>query len=140
MATLKELGIAFDPKADLPTLKALVPEGTDLGAATADPADIDGIDVGDPEELQPVALPLVVKPSKGREWENEEQAEYAGYLNAYAYKNKKKWAKKKPVLLARLVEIGKNPELLGLYKGGEDAGIKYVDHRLGAPVEEEEAE
>lgn len=71
--------------------------------------------IGEPEELRPVELPLVVKLPDGKEWENTEQAAYAKTLNGYAYKNPKKWAAKKEALLARLVEIGKDPSLYRVY-------------------------
>lgn len=137
---LEELGIEHDPKANLQTLKALIPEDQNIGGAgdaSDDDVDIDGIDVADPEILKPVELPLVIKPSKGRSWENDEQAEYARYLNAYAYKNPKKWRKKKKALLDRLVAIGKDPELLSLYRGGDGAGVSYVDHRISLPEGDE---
>ena len=77
---------------------------------------VSGIIVGDPQLLRPVELPLVVKPRSGK-WENEEQAEYAKLLNAYAYQNPVKWAVKKETLIGRLEEIGKNPLRLYFYKG-----------------------
>lgn len=74
--------------------------------------------VGDPQELRPVELPLVVKPESG-EWANEAQAEFARTLNAYAYKNAAKWAEKKKTLVAQLEELGKTPSKIVLYRGNE---------------------
>lgn len=65
--------------------------------------------VEDPQLLRPAELPLVVKPGKGQEWSNPEQAAYAKVLNGYAYKNPLKWKVKKEVLLKKLVEIGQDP-------------------------------
>lgn len=82
-------------------------------------ANSSGIDVGDPLALRPVDLPLVVKPSNGGEWKNEAQARFAATLNAYAYKNPAKWASKKEVLIAQLIEIGENPAKAHVLSGGE---------------------
>jgi len=76
--------------------------------------------VEDPQILRPKELPLVIKPAKGTEWANPEQAAFAATLNGYAYKNPEKWAVKKTVLLAQLKELGTNPGLLGKLQG---AGI-----------------
>ncbi len=85
----------------------------------------------DPEILKPKTLPLVVKPTSGA-WANEEQEAYSKILNAYAYKNPKKWMKKKAVLLAQLSEIGKDPEKLMFYKGVNeiDQKLNYKDNRI----------
>lgn len=72
--------------------------------------------VGDPQVLRPVELPLVIKLPEGKSWTPEQQ-EYVNGLNGYAYKNPKKWAKKKNVLLARLIEIGNDPSKLKFYQG-----------------------
>lgn len=95
------------------------------------PEVIGGIEVGNPQLLRPVELPLVVKPEDGGEWKNEAQAEYAKIVNAYAYKNKRKWSEnqrdskgkeipnssKKVTLVARLIEIGENPAAIAKYRG-----------------------
>lgn len=81
-----------------------------LGADTANTEQ--EIVVGDPEELRPRELPLVVKPAEGKEWANPEQAEFAKTLNGYAYKNPTKWKAKKAKLLEQLVAIGNDPSLL----------------------------
>lgn len=88
-------------------------------AAKAAPTSIEAedIEVGDPQVLRPVELPLVVKPTDGGAWSNDNQAEYAATLNGYAYKNPAKWAKKKSKLIANLVAIGKDPSLLFPIKG-----------------------
>lgn len=91
----------------------------------------EGLEVGDPVLLRPVSLPLVVKPAKGTDWKNDEQRQYAGYLNGYAYKNPKKWAKKRAVLLKRLVEIGNDPDALYIYTGNMD-GLEFKN-RLTQP-------
>lgn len=99
---------------------------------------VEGIEIGDPLILRPVELPLVVKPANGGKWKNEAQARYASILNAYAYKNPKKWEVKKndvtvtspkgnsivKGLISQLIEIGEDPSRLSFYLGG-DNGIKY---------------
>ena len=89
------------------------------------------INVADPLVLRPRELPLVVTPAGGS-WKNEAQAEYAKVVNAYAYKNAKKWnaiiakdgalagKSKKDVLIARLAEIGENPEMLNKYSPSDE--------------------
>jgi len=77
---------------------------------------VDGIIVRDPQVLRPTELKLVVEP-EGGEWVNPEQAEFAKTLNAYAYKNPKKWEIKKGVLLKQLVEIGNDPSKIELIRG-----------------------
>lgn len=102
---------------------------------------IGDIEVGDPQSLRPVDLPLVVKPVNGGEWKNDAQATYAGYLNAYAYKNPKKWAVKKgdrnvggrviPGLISKLAEIGEDPSAITKYQGNSDGNeVKYSDKRV----------
>lgn len=81
-------------------------------------------EIADPQELRPRVLPLVIKPTGG-EWKNDKQAEYARYLNAYAYKNPAKWEAKKQVLLKRLSEIGLNPQAIVKYRSNDD-GLKFV--------------
>lgn len=66
------------------------------------------IEVGEPLELKPKELPLVVKP-KGGDWANEAQAEFARTLNGYAYRNPEKWDAKKEKLLKQLETLGKDP-------------------------------
>lgn len=123
---LTELEIPFDADADVKTLKKLLKEHEDAEGGDEDETededvdtDAEGIVVGDPQVLRPVELPLVITPAKGKDWKNPEQAEYAAYLNAYAYRNTAKWDTKKKVLLKRLVEIGNDPSKLNLYRGGE---------------------
>lgn len=98
------------------------------GASGSGSGDLD-IEVGDPQELRPRDLPLVIKPAKGQEWLNDTQARYAGYLNAYAYRNPAKWAAKKAVLLSRLQEIGKNPEAIQKYESATP-GLSFTDKRF----------
>ena len=52
----------------------------------------DEIEVGDPLDLRPVKLPLVVKLPKDA---SKAQIAYAKILNGYAYKNPTKWNIKK---------------------------------------------
>lgn len=99
------------------------------GVVAAPAADShDGIEIADPLVLRPVDLPLVIKPSNGGEWKNKEQDAYAKVLNAYAYKNPTKWAARKNVEIARLVEIGSNPAAYYKYSGtspeGENVSFK----------------
>ena len=72
-------------------------------------------EVGNPIDLRPKELPLIVKP-KGGKWDNEAQEKYASILNAYAYVNPEKWEIKKASLLKRLSEIGKNPSAIKKYQ------------------------
>lgn len=111
IAKLNDLGIKHDASLSAKELEALLPKA---------PEDELEIDVEDPEILRPRELPLVVKPSNGKEWLNEAQAEYARTLNGYAYKNQKKWAKKKTTLLKQLQELGKDPSRLAFYKGVQE--------------------
>lgn len=80
--------------------------------------DFEGITVKDPEILRPVELPLVITPPASG-WKNDAQARYAQTLNGYAYKNPRKWKKKKATLIKRLIEIGKDPDAITLYEGNE---------------------
>lgn len=83
------------------------------------------IEVGDPQLLRPVELPLVVKPADGQDWTNEAQAEFARTLNAYAYKNPTKWETKKAKLIEQLKEVGRNPSKLQFLKGGDDGKLSF---------------
>lgn len=90
----------------------------------------DSLVVGDPLEFRPTELPLVIKPPEGKDWANREQAAYARVLNAAAYSNKL-WSKNqmshdgkelpnsaiKDVEVARLIEIGNNPDAYYKYTG-----------------------
>lgn len=76
------------------------------------------IEVGNPQELRPQDLPLVIKP-KGGKWKNAAQEEYAATLNGYAYSNPTKWEAKKDVLVARLADLEKNPGNIAKYRGNE---------------------
>lgn len=130
--------IEFDPEASVKELEALLPSDSEESTTET----IGDIEVGDPMLLRPRELPLVVKPADGGEWKNPEQAEYARYLNAYAYKNPKKWALKKKDrtqgnviikgLISKLAEIGEDPEKLNFYRGGEGGGIGFKNHLFEA--------
>ena len=61
-----------------------------------------GIEIGEPLDLRPKNLPLVVKLPEGA---STAQKEYAKVLNGYAYQNPKKWAKKKNQLIKRLESL-----------------------------------
>lgn len=152
IAILTEKGIAFDETAPVSKLRDLLPEdsrsnggGSDSGVSNVET--IGDIEVGDPEILRPRELPLVVKPADGGEWKNDEQAEFAKYLNAYAYKNPTKWAIKSrdrkvtdskgntsvvKGLITKLQEIGEKPSLINLYKGTTEvpSNVKYKDTRI----------
>ena len=82
-----------------------------------------GFDVQDPAVLRPEVLPLVIKEPKGG-WKNPAQAEYAAVLNGYAYKNRKKWGKKKQTLLKNLAEIGESPDAIVKYRG-QQGSLSY---------------
>lgn len=153
-AELTKLGIAFDEDAKVADLQALLPANDPVadepeaapvaqsnddfikaklagavnlpsGTVDAPSADShDDIEVGDPQLLRPTELPLVIKPAKGGEWKNEEQAMYASTLNAAAYSFPQRWAEVKDVEIARLKEIGENPAAFYKYTGtqkGENA-------------------
>lgn len=145
---LTAAGIDHDPEATKATLEALLPdEGTSSGEGN--PQEIAGITVRDPLILRPRELPLVIPTPEGG-WANEAQAEYARYLNGYAYKNPEKWAKKMADrahtdgqgrsttikgLVAKLAALAKNPELLTVYNGegteGASVGkLAYTDKRI----------
>lgn len=131
---LTELNIAHDPSAKVADLKALLPKvDSDSQTPSKGETDENGFIVGDPVLLRPVELPLVVKLPEGESWANPQQEEYSKTLNAYAYKNAKKWAKKKGVLLARLKELAENPEKLQVFKGEpdlEDSGKVSYKNKL----------
>lgn len=57
------------------------------------------IEVNDPMDIRPKALPLVVKVPASA---SSAQKEYAKVLNSYAYQNPIKWKQKKEVLIKRL--------------------------------------
>lgn len=123
-AELTKLGIAFDEDAKVAELEALLPAGDEVLTETEDApeANKDEIEVGDPEVLRPTTLPLVITPTSGS-WKNDEQALYAQTLNAAAYSFPQRWKEVKAVEIARLKEIGENPERYYFYTGtqkGED--------------------
>lgn len=70
----------------------------------------DGIEVGEPMDLRPKNLPLVVKLPPGA---SSAQVEYAKILNGYAYQNPEKWAKKKDLLIARLRSLAGKEVVVG---------------------------
>ena len=80
--------------------------------------------VAEPQIVKPQDLPLVVTPGEGKEWANEAQAEFARTVNAYAYKNPKKWAKKKDALLAQLSALATDPDLINALRGAEDENTR----------------
>lgn len=98
-------------------------------AAEAGVDSVAGIEVGDPQVLRPVELPLVVKPANGGEWANDAQAQYAMVLNGYAYKNPKKWEKKKDKLVKQLAELASNPEKLNVLMGTGDADSGKLSYK-----------
>lgn len=77
-------------------------------------------DVAEPFIIKPQDLPLVVKPSAGKEWANDAQAEYAKTLNGYAYKNPAKWQTKKGKLLKNLTRLATEPSFINFLRGAED--------------------
>lgn len=83
-------------------------------------------EVDEPLIIKPQDLPLVVKPSAGKEWANEAQAEYARTLNGYAYKNPKKWAAKKGKLLKALTRLATEPSYINFLRGAEDENTKLT--------------
>lgn len=99
-------------------------------------------EVAEPQIIKPKDLPLVVTPAKGKEWANDEQAEFAQTLNGYAYKNPEKWATKKddvvvdgktiPGLLSQLAELEKNPSLINKIRGGkqDNKRVEFKNHLI----------
>lgn len=148
-AELTKLGIAFDENATNKELEALLPAGdpilnepedlteahtvdTGLPSAkqTAPVAESDDdIEVGDPQLLRPSELPLVIKPAQGGEWKNEEQAMYAATLNAAAYSFPDRWNEVKDVEIARLKEIGTNPDRFYFYTGTQKGASGTVSYK-----------
>lgn len=148
-ALLKEKGITFDPAASLQTLQGILssherPQDQHVpkaGAAVPDALSHDSIEIADPEILRPRVLPLVIKP-KGKVdeedplggWANESACAFAKTLNGYAYKNPKKWGKKRNGLVAQLVELNTLPadeaaEKLITLNGG-NIGVNFTDKRI----------
>lgn len=67
----------------------------------------DEIIIGEPLIMRPQDLPLVVTlPASA----SKAQVHFAGVLNAYAYKNPKKWEKKKTALIAELKRLKDAPD------------------------------
>lgn len=122
---LEKAGIEFDPTSPVKDLKKLLPKND-----AEDEDEFEGIQVKSAKEVIPETLPLLIKPPKDKEWDNEAQAEYARYLNAYAYKNPKKFEIKKKSLIKRLIEIGKNPSVLEKYKGNDKANLSFKNHLI----------
>lgn len=147
---LTEAKIDHDPESTKAELEALLPEedsaDTAASAKKGKTETVGGVEIGDPQELRPVDLPLVVKPAKGGEWKNEAQARFAATLNAYAYKNPKKWAEKKgdrtftdsqgrkstvKGLISQLIEIGEDAEAIKKYESNPE-NLTYSDKRISA--------
>lgn len=106
--------------------------GTNLpsGKVDAPAADShDEIEVGDPQLLRPADLPLVIKPAGGGSWKNDEQAAYAATLNAAAYSFPQRWAEVKDVEVARLKEIGTNPDRYYFYTGTQKGATGVVSYK-----------
>ena len=139
-AELDELGIEYDSSANKDVLEKILednkkpkaPETPPQEPPVAPPTEPkkkgekeQDIEVSDPLQLRPKELPLVIK----GDWVNEEQAEYAKTLNAYAYKNPTKWAKKKDVLIKKLRALADEPEnikaLRGIPEDAPKANITY---------------
>lgn len=136
-AELTRLGITFDDTMTNVQLEALLPadnvvskEPEDAPVAPEVPAN--GIVVSDPQVLRPVELPLVIKPIEGQSWKNTEQEAYAKVLNAAAYARPAQWAIVKDAEIARLVEIGTNPDKYYTYTGTMkgDAGNFTIKNNL----------
>lgn len=163
-AKLTALGIAHDPNAKVSVLTALLPKAGAVAVSTTPVAqapdgvapqlvtptlataptveaalegdDLD-IQVGDPEELRPKELPLVITPGKGKKWKNDAQAEFAATLNGFAYANPEKWKARKARLLAQLREIGDNPAAIVKYRGNDEGKIVYKDKLHQSPNQDD---
>lgn len=91
---------------------------------------VDNLVIADPQVARPTELPLIVKPPEGQSWKNPQQEAYAKVLNAAAY-SIPNWSVNqishegkvlpnssiRDVELARLVEIGNNPDRYYTYTG-----------------------
>jgi hypothetical protein len=138
---LTELEIEFDPKAGKAELEALLPEGGSEGGSEGNTGSDSGIEVGDPMDLRPKNLPLVVKLGANA---SSAQKEYAKVLNGYAYQNPKKWKAKKEELIKRLESLaGKEVSSPALDGEGRPNQILEVNksvhafnflHEKGGPV------
>ena len=85
------------------------------------------IEVGNPSDLRPTKLPLVVKlPASA----SNAQKEFAKILNAYAYKNPTKWEIKKDTLIAKLKELKNAPDPVE-----QETGLKYTKNSLQEETE-----
>lgn len=136
---LTEKGIEHDPSSTKAELEALLPKEGGSSETIGD------IEITDPQTILPKELPLVIKPAKGGEWKNPEQARYAATLNGYAYRNPEKFAAKKgdktvkdPVtgketvvkgLISKLQEIGEDPSKLALYESN-NGGLTFKNNDL----------
>ena len=146
-AELTKLGIAFDETATTAELESLLPADDAVLKEPEDVISVGNLQIGDPTALRPTELPLVVKPPVGMDWLNDEQVRYAQTLNAAAYSNKM-WAVPqkdsngkdipnssiRDVELARLVEIGTNPDRYYFYTGeakGEVPAFAIKNKLLG---------
>lgn len=89
----------------------------------------DDIEVGDPQLLRPAELPLVIKPANNGTWKNDEQASYAATLNAAAYSYPERWKEVKDVEIARLKEIGINPDRFYFYTGTQKGATGVVSYK-----------
>ncbi|MDE2103083.1 MAG: hypothetical protein KGL39_37910 [Patescibacteria group bacterium] len=120
-AELTKLGIQFDDSMSLKDLTALLPVGNTVASEPDDESNVspDEIQVGDPQLLRPIELPLVITPPAnwGGQWKNKEQGQYASTLNVAAYAFPGNWKRVKDVEIARLKEIGENPEKYYEYTG-----------------------
>lgn len=74
---------------------------------TVDETVVDGIVVKDPLVFRPIELPLVVIVPDDA---SLAQKEFAKVLNAYAYKNPKKWEIKKKILIEKLASLKNAPD------------------------------
>lgn len=77
---------------------------------TVEEKEVDAIEVGEPLDLRPKNLPLVIKLPKGA---SEAQIAYAEVLNSYAYVNPTKWKAKKDSLIKRLELLAETEILAG---------------------------
>lgn len=112
------------------TAKIVQADNLPSGKVDAPAADShDDIEVGDPQLLRPAELPLVIKPANGGTWKNDEQAQYAATLNAAAYAFPQRWAEVKDVEIARLKEIGTNPDRFYFYTGTQKGALGSVSYK-----------
>lgn len=82
-----------------------------------------GIEIGEPMDLTPKSLPLVIKLSDKA---STAQIEYAKIVNGYAYSNPKKFKEKKDEFVAKLESLGEK-EVTVFGEDGPERPNKHLE-------------